>query len=349
MIDLLVAGGGPAGLAAAMHAARAGMQVVVVEPRPGPVDKACGEGLMPPAVDALEQLGVVLPRSHRFAGIRYLQGRWQAEARFRGGPGLGVRRTVLHAALAERARALGVRTVEGRVAEIDQDADRVRAGGHEARWLIVADGLRSRLREQLELSLPARRRERLGLRRHFAVEPWSDMVEVHWSPVAEAYVTPVDDQLVGVAMLWFKDHPPQGELQEGPFERLLDGFPTLRARLAGAPVASAVRGAGPFAQRVARRRTGRVLLVGDAAGYLDPLTGEGIRLGLASAEAAVGAILAQRPGDYEAAWQRLTRRYRWSTSALLAAAGNRLTRPLVVPAAARVPGLMQAAVGLLAA
>ncbi|MEU3055586.1 FAD-dependent oxidoreductase, partial [Streptomyces griseus] len=86
MIDILVAGGGPAGLAAAIRAAQAGLEAVVVEPRTAPVDKACGEGIMPGGVAALRDLGVRVT-GHELRGIRYTDGRRSAEAAFRGGPG----------------------------------------------------------------------------------------------------------------------------------------------------------------------------------------------------------------------------------------------------------------------
>ena len=102
MIDLLVAGGGPAGLATAILGARAGLDVVVVERRRGPVDKACGEGLMPHAVALLQSLGVEAP-GKPFHGITYLDSRRRVTGRFRGGAGRGVRRTALHAGLLEAA------------------------------------------------------------------------------------------------------------------------------------------------------------------------------------------------------------------------------------------------------
>lgn len=169
--DLLIAGGGPAGLAAALFARQQGLSVTVIEPKAGTIDKACGEGLMPAAVSALAELGVTLPVSHPFFGVRYLAGEYAAEGRFWSGTGLGVRRTVLHAALADQADRTGVVREEGRVQEVSQDADGVSVGPHRARYLLAADGLHSPLRRSLGLDLPARRPRRLGVRRHFGMAP----------------------------------------------------------------------------------------------------------------------------------------------------------------------------------
>ncbi|WP_128376479.1 NAD(P)/FAD-dependent oxidoreductase [Streptomyces cavernae] len=333
MIDVLVAGGGPAGLAAAVHAALAGLEAVVVEPRATPVDKACGEGVMPGGVAALGALGVEVT-GRELRGIRYVAGPTRAEAPFRGRGGLGIRRTTLHAALHRRAVSLGVRMVPGKVGEVRQSADTVTAAGMTARWLIAADGLHSPVRRGLGLELPGADRGRYGLRRHYLIEPWTDFVEVHWSADGEAYVTPVGDDLVGVAVL--------SSSRRG-YEEHLAGFPALAARLQG-PAATRVRGAGPFLQRVQRRVAGRVLLVGDAAGYQDALTGEGIALALATAGAAVRCVASGRPGEYERAWARLTRRHRLLTRALLAASRSPRTARLIVPAASRMPPVFAAAV-----
>lgn len=344
MIDLLIAGGGPAGLATALYATARGLHVVVVEPRSTPVDKACGEGLMPPAVRALRRLGVD-PPGLPFYGIRYVDTRHEVVGRFAGDPGLGVRRTRLHDALARAVAGAGIEVATGRVGEVAQDDRSVTAAGLRARWLVAADGLHSPIRRAVGLAGSAGRRTRstraarFGLRRHFAVPPWTDLVEVHWADGAEAYVTPVAPDTVGIAFL---------TTEPGGYEQRLDRFPVLRDRLDGAAARSEVRGAGPLRQRVAGRVAGRVLLVGDAAGYLDALTGEGIGLGLAQAEAAVGCLAADRPADYEHAWRRITREHRIMTGALLWWAGRPRLRSLLVPAAAALPSVFGYAVNRLA-
>lgn len=337
-VDVLVVGGGPVGLAAAVEARLAGLSVTVLEPRGTPVDKACGEGLMPGAVAALGRLGV-RPAGRPFSGVAYVAPGRYVRADFRDGPGLGVRRVELSRALAARAAELGVTWVRGRGEDVEVASEGVRAGGVAADWMLAADGLHSPVRRRLGLDRPARGPERYGLRRHFAVPPWSDVVEVHWSADAEAYVTPVADDRVGVAVLGARG---------GSFEERLAGFPALRARLAGAEPASAVLGAGPLRQAATRRVAGRVLLVGDAAGYVDALTGEGIALGLAGARAAVAALVAGRPQDYERAWRRTGRRHRVLTEGLLAVSGRAWSRRLLVPAAERLPRVFSGVVDLLA-
>ncbi|MBX7432232.1 NAD(P)/FAD-dependent oxidoreductase [Mycobacterium sp. Y57] len=339
MIDLVVAGGGPAGLATAIHAARAGLTVTVVEMRAGPIDKACGEGLMPHAVRELQLLGVH-PAGRDLRGITYLDHRRTVTARFGSATGLGVRRTALHAALLGQAATAGVDVVQDRVGAPVQDVDGVAVNGIRARYLAAADGLHSPIRARLGLDRPAGKTRRWGIRRHVAVAPWSEYVEVHWSAgpeAAEAYVTPVADDCVGVAILTDR---------RGRFDEHLAAFPALRERLTGHPH-EPDRAAGPLRQRVRRRVAGRVLLVGDAAGYVDALTGEGLGLAFAASRLLVDAVLADRPDVYEHAWRRATRRYRVTTTGVLGV-GTSPLRSLIVPAASRLPRAFAGLVNMLA-
>ena len=338
MTDLIVAGAGPAGLATAIHAARAGLDTVIVDRRRGPIDKACGEGLMPHTVAQLEKLGVALS-GRPFRGITYTDGVRRVEAEFRSGKGLGMRRTVLSEVLHDAAADAGARIVYRDIGTVTQDGAGVSCGDLRARYLAAADGLHSPIRRALGLNRPARGRRRWGIRRHFQIAPWSDTVDVHWARDTEAYVTPVDDDCVGVAIL---------TSEQGAFDDQLSAFPDLAARLAGAPHSSADRAAGPLRQRVRHRSAGRVMLVGDAAGYVDALTGEGLGIAFGGAEILVDCVLADSADDYDRLWRRMSRRYRLLTAGLLEASGVGLIRSMLVPAASALPVAFRGIVNLLA-
>lgn len=336
--EILIVGGGPVGLAAAIEARLAGLDVIVAEPREGAIDKACGEGLMPGAVPALARLGVH-PRGFPLRGVDYRDGRRNAAYRFVAGNGLGVRRTTLHTALRARAEELGARFVVDRIETLEQDSGAVRAGGITAHWLFAADGLHSTMARQLGLALPApKARRRYGQRRHYAVEPWSDLIEVHWTKAGEIYVTPTADGMVGLSLL---------ARQGTQFDEAIAAAPELAARVRGSEPVSALRGAGPFRQRTRARVAGRALLLGDASGYVDALTGEGIRIGLDQARAAVAAVHAGNPAGYEKEWERVTRDFRRLTGGVVRLATSPL-RPAIVPIAKAAPGIFEGAVERLA-
>jgi flavin-dependent dehydrogenase len=183
------------------------------------------------------------------------------------------------------------------------------------------------------LAAPPAGRRRYGVRRHYGVAPWTDLVEVHWLPGAEVYVTPVAPDTVGVAVLGARGVS---------FDAALAACPSLAARLRGA-AAGGLRGAGPLRQRTTARTAGRIALVGDAAGYVDALTGEGLAVGFAGATALVAALAADDLPAYERTWRRATRTSRLLTHGVAAFAASPL-RPAIVPVAAGVPGAFAAAV-----
>lgn len=329
----VVVGAGPIGLATAIGLAEDDWQVLVLEARRPPLDKACGEGIMPDGRQLLAALGVE-PSGAELGGIRYRAPGLALDAPFRGGPGLGVARLALHQALLERAAVVGIEIEWGRrVSGLDtEQRPRTSAGVVEGDLVVLADGLRSRLRAAAGLGLarPEEPRQgRIGLRRHYPVSPWSDRVEVHWGPRAEAYVTPVGAERVGVALLT--------RARPADFEDLLGDFPGLAARLGAGD--DSVRGAGPLAQKVRRRVRGRVALIGDAAGYLDAITGEGISLGLHQVAALREALRAGDLGRYELAARRLVRRGELFARLLLASDGRPWARRVTLRALARNPDL----------
>jgi flavin-dependent dehydrogenase len=331
--DLLVVGGGPGGLATALNARAQGLSVIVADPRDAPIDKACGEGLMPGGLTELTALGVD-PAGMPLRGIGYVAGERRSEARFRNGIGRGVRRTTLHAALAARAKQVDTDWISTRVTSLLQDGNGVAAAGVRTRYLVGADGLHSSVRRAVGIGVTAGVPRRFGVRRHYAVPPWSEMVEVHWSPRGEAYVTPVEPDLVGIAIL-----------STGRPD--LSWFPWLASYLKDVEPGPE-RGCGPLRQVVQRRVAGRVLLVGDAAGYEDALTGEGISLAVKQAGAAVAAIVEDRPQSYEQQWRRITRPYRLLTRGLVLSTAPRIGRRAIVPASSALPWVFDWAVNTLA-
>lgn len=279
--DVFVIGGGPAGLAAAIAASREGMRVVLADGDCPPIDKPCGEGLMPDSRRLAARLGIHVPASmgYEFRGIRFHGSRDSVAANFSAGCGIGVRRTSLHAALVHAAEQAGV---EFRWNFPVSGLDAVRS-----RWVIGADGSSSFVRRWAGLEAVASQTRRYAYRQHFAVAPWSDYMEVHWGPGCQIYVTPVEAGEVCVALV--------SRSRNLRLEEALDRyFPVLRARLPSAAISSRERGAvtgNVSLQAVAR---GNVALIGDASGSVDAIAGEGICLSFRQAEVLAKAL---RKGD----------------------------------------------------
>ena len=315
--DVFVIGGGPAGLAAAIAARRKGLQVTVADGAAPPIDKACGEGLLPQSLAALRILGVRVPPEdgHPIRGIRFCGPETQAEGRFLKSSGMGLRRVSLHACMVERARSCGVHLLwNTSVAEIA--AHRVRAGKDlvTAKWIVGADGATSRVRRWAGLDRRRVSKRRFGHRRHYEIAPWSDCMEVYWARDFQLYITPVGSSEVCVAML---SRSPQST-----FARAVAHFPSLAKRLATGRPSTPLRGAVTFTTRLSHVCRGSIALVGDASGSVDAITGDGLHLAFLQALALADAFEANDLAAYEAKHREIARGPRWTARLLLSLDGH---------------------------
>jgi flavin-dependent dehydrogenase len=308
--DVVVIGGGPVGATLAMCLGRAGRRVKVVEKSRFPRDKPCGEGLLPSGVGVLRRLDIdlLVEGFPPLDGVRYrLPGGGSAKGCYRSSKGCGVRRTRLDALLVERAAATaGVELALGCPANgIAIEARRVRvktaAGELLAPIVVAADGLRSPVATWLGWARSPRGSARYGLVGHLShAGAVPTEVVVTLLGRAEVYAAPTAADELLVAILG-----PRGALRT-PGRSVVDTYRALVAEahpeLVGAQLTSRVRGAGPFGVGPAQVADGRVFLLGDAAGFTDPLTGDGIAAGLVQAEA-VARFLVDDPASAAARYR----------------------------------------------
>lgn len=307
-----VIGGGPAGLVAAIALRRKGLQVTVADGGSAPGDKACGEGILPDGLSALQRLGITLDPSegHSFRGIRFVNARTTAEATFPSHTGLGLRRVVLHRQLMHAAEQSGVRLL-WRTPVTGIEERRVLLGQKEilADWIIGADGYRSRVRHWAGLMPREGGSFRYAFRQHFACAPWTDFVEVHWAAHAQLYITPVTANEVGVVAL---SRNPQLRLKDA-----LASFPAVARRFAHSKVSTTERGALTGNAALSAVHGGRIAVIGDASGTVDAITGEGLSIAFQQAEALAAAIAQGSLASYGVAHARLRRRPAWMARLLL--------------------------------
>jgi flavin-dependent dehydrogenase len=300
--EVLVAGGGPAGLAAAIAARQAGFAVTLADPAHPPIDKTCGEGIMPDGLAALANLGITLPAEQTFPlrGIRFSDADSAVRASFPQGCGLGIRRTRLHQILADRASQAGVVMHWGaRVTGITSDGVSVNGRNIRCRWLVGADGQNSRIRHWSGLESSRRGSYRYAYRCHYRVEPWSEFVEVYWTDRGQLYVTPVGDSEVCVALM---THQPHTRL-----ENAFAAFPAITSFLRDAEPLTREQGAISRMHTLRAVYKGRRVLVGEASGSVDAITGGGLSMAFQHAQALVDAFRIDDLATYQAGHRKIAR------------------------------------------
>ena len=378
--DVIVVGAGPAGAAAAILLAEHGVAVTLLDRARFPRPKICGEYLSPEAPRVLDRLGVLKAvdgRAVPLAGMRItapdgteLVGTYRALGRFR--PyrehAMALPRETLDAILVERARALPIDVREGtRVTDVLLDGDRVtgveavdgagRVQALRAPLVIAADGRASVIAQRLGLRREHRLR-RMALVTYVAgLEGCRDRGEIFVDPPDYAILNPVAPDRANLSLVVpLGDAAPWSARLETFFTARARHLPHLARRLAGARLVAPVRALGPLAYEVAPPRAGGVLLVGDAAGFFDPFTGEGVFAALRGAElAAETAVRALGAGDcscaalagYARARRRAFAGKERVTRALQLVVARRPLANLAAHALARRPALLDLLLGVI--
>jgi flavin-dependent dehydrogenase len=340
-VDVLVVGGGPAGLAAAIAASRKGLRAAVIDCRRPPINKTCGEGLLPSALAALRAFGVrsVSRLGFSFTSFRFADEQSSVYAPIARGGGIGLDRRDLHRLLIERAEAEGVWLQWGaRVSGFETTGVWVRGAFQGCRWLIGADGQHSTVRKFAALDSPGPRRRRFGFRQHFGVAPWSNAVEVHWRDGVQLVVTPTGRGEICVVVL---SRDPRMRIGAA-----IEQIPEIARRLRGAAAIGGETGATTCLSAARAVVHGNVALVGDASCTTDAISGYGLSLAFREALALADAVAREDLAEYQMAHERITKIPTRMTKLLLTLDASPRLRRAALRILARNPRLFSSLIAL---
>lgn len=359
--DIAVVGAGPAGAATAIFAARAARRVVLLDKAHFPRDKPCGEGLLPNGRPPLRELGLedalIKSGTPSLNGVQFsLLQQAPAVVPFPAhngdATGLGVRRIDFDSRLVDAVvEHESIRFCPGVQAEdIQRRATGVSvmtsAGEIRSRVVVVADGLRSALRHRLGWTVGPRPPHRYGIVGHWRVDgPVDPWVRITFADGLEVYEGPVAGNLRMIGLLCYQRRMREfgGRLTSRYREIALAIRPELRDADQVGPVAAA----GPFWYRARTVAEHGVFLVGDAAGFTDPITGEGIAAGLRQARAVLASLEAQEPERaYRRAHRRLTSNARRIASLFLRLSRTRADVERAVNTQRRAPQILTKLLGV---
>ena len=331
---VLVIGGGPGGLATAIAARKKGFSVTVADGAKPPIHKACGEGLLPGTLAALRALGISIQAGDGriFRRIRFIDGTTSVAASFDGESGVGMRRTGLHQKMVERAEECGVELLwNSPVTGIFMDGAVLGTKVIQAKWIIGADGVHSRVRRWSGLDAGAHREIRFAQRRHYRMKSWADCVDVYWGQKMQVYVTPLANEETCVVLI---SRDPSMRFEEAFME-----FPGLSDCLLKAELSSVQQGRVTATFNLDRVCRGSIALVGDASGSVDAITGEGLGLSFRQALALADALQTGELEKYQAAHRQLARWPHVMGRLLLLLDRSTVLRRRVLRAFAKDPGL----------
>lgn len=304
--EVCIIGGGPTGLMAGILLSRRGILTTIVEKNEWPIDKVCGEGIMPLGVGLLRKydlLKFIDPMwSRKFVGIKYIDKSGEsAEGYFKEEDGLVVRRIALSGGLYEAAKRESLLTLlpNHELLSFQETPDKILVTTRELQtqetvligefdYLVGADGLRSKVRAltNRDGELPVKQKNRMGARVHYEIPPWDNKVQIWWEDGIECYVAPTSENCVEFNFGWDPDmvQPQKGSSRNGVEGNFFEFFPLLKDKIRGAKRLSPFKSWGPLPHKATTPLDRRVVLIGDSSIFYDQITGEGLSLAFLQAE-----------------------------------------------------------------